>query len=148
MIPVRQTIFVATDPKGRGNCMAACLASLLEIPLHSAIDTTSDACRADWEGSIGRWLADRGLKLEDIWPDESEPAELADAYSIGSGPSPRGPFWHAVVCKSGRMVFDPHPSDDGLVSLERHQRLAELTATEMQLHAIGALFPVRRRLAA
>lgn len=118
MTPTRQTIFVATNPKGRGNCQSAAMASILDLPLSEVIDTASDECRDGgfWR-TINMWLAERGLKLESVDPDDPR---LQGRYSIGCGPSPRGPFHHAVVCKNGRMVFDPHPSDDGLIKIESH----------------------------
>ena len=131
MKPVRQTIFAANDPRGRGNCMSACLASLLEIPLAKTIDTTSNAVWLSWTGSIRRWLTGRGFKL--LWLEVDDP-RLDGAYSIGFGDSLRGPHLHTVVCKSGRMVFDPHPSDDGVEEILRHQLLAPLTEAEQREH--------------
>lgn len=133
MTPQRQTIFVATNPKGRGNCQSAAMASLLDLPLEEVIDTASDECRDEgfWQ-SVGDWLAGRGLKIVHVFPDEGTDA-LKGVYSIGCGPSPRGPFWHSVVCKNGVMVFDPHPSDDGLVSIERHDLLVPMTDVEKKM---------------
>ncbi|WP_158810444.1 hypothetical protein [Beijerinckia sp. L45] len=138
MIPTRQTIFVATSANGRGNCMAACLASILEVPLKQVLDTASDAVRDDWYGNIQTWLGDRGFRLVVIEPTDPR---LAGSYSIGVGPSPRGAFNHTVVCKSGVMVFDPHFSDDGVVQIDRQEILLLLTEAERALHARGALDP-------
>lgn len=136
MTPTRQTIFVADNPHGRGNCQSAAIASILDLPLSEVIDTASDECRANgfWE-SIEDWLADRGLKTVWVFPHrEGAQDRLRGVYSIGSGPSPRGPFWHAVVCKNGVMVFDPHPSDDGLLSIERHSLFVPMTEADIRLH--------------
>lgn len=132
MTPVRQTIFVATNPKGRGNCQSAAMASILDLPLDQVIDTASDECRDGgfWK-TIGDWLGDRGLKLVDVEPDDEC---LIGAYSIGCGPSPRGPFFHAVVCKNGRMVWDPHPSDDGLARIDSHDMIVPMTEVERKIH--------------
>ena len=136
MTPVRQTIFVATSANKRGNCMGACMASILELPLGVLIDTTSDEIRDDWYGAIQRWLGDRGLKIVVMRPDD---ARLAGSYSIGIGPSPRGHFNHAVVCRNGVMVFDPHPSDDGVVRFQRHEMIVPLSFAERTLHAAEAV---------
>jgi hypothetical protein len=134
VIPVRQTIFVATNPKGRGNCQSAAMASLLELPLDQVIDTASDDCRdGGFWVTIAAWLAHRGLKSVTLEPGD---ISLQGAYSIGSGPSPRGRFWHAVVCKNGQMVWDPHPSDDGLVSIESHDVFVPMSEAEKKLHAL------------
>jgi len=121
MIPVRQTRFVDTDEKGRGNCFSACLASILELPIESVIDSASDEVRQsdDWVGCINAWLEKyNNTKLSIVVDPES--TKLKGIYSIGSGPSPRGNFQHSVVCKNGVMVFDPHPSDDGVTQLKFH----------------------------
>ena len=118
MIPVRQTLFVDTHPKGRGNCMSACIASLLELPIDKVIDTTSDEVRSSgcWQQGIENWLEENHeMKMMLVSPSSSK---LEGVYSIGCGPSPRGDFYHAVVCKNGVMVFDPHPSDDGCKSFK------------------------------
>ena len=140
MTPSRQTIFVASHPKGRGNCKSACLASILDLPIDQVIDTTTDEVRevVGFHESIRLWLADRGLKLVTVCPKEGEEeaAELIGKYSIGCGGSPRGPFDHAVVCKNGVMVFDPHPSDDGLTDYRYHEVITPMSDAEIKLHQI------------
>jgi len=132
--PQRQTVFVADNPEGRGNCQSAVLASILDLPLDQVIDTAGDECRgAGFWPAIRRWLADRGLKMVSVDPGDER---LHGAYSSGCGPSPRGNFWHAVVCKSGVMVFDPHPSDDGCLSIERHDLIVPMTEAEKRLHQV------------
>lgn len=117
MKPVRQTLFVAEH--GRGNCQSAAMASLLELELHEVIDTADAANRIKgfWD-TIDDWLFSIGM--QQTFVQHGDP-RLEGCYSIGMGPSPRGDFWHAVVCKSGKMVWDPHPSDDGVKELVRHQ---------------------------
>lgn len=118
MIPVRQTKFVDTD--GMGNCQSACMASILELPLSEVLDTATKEVRdrGFWR-SVNEWLAERNLRIESYYPNHMK--ELPKGiYSIGCGPSPRGDYWHAVVCKNGIMVWDPHPSDDGVLSIERY----------------------------
>jgi len=134
MTPVRQTIFVDTNPKKRGNCQSAAMASILDLPLDQVIDTASDECRDGgfWK-TIGEWLASRGLKLVHMGPNDPR---LIGSYSIGSGPSPRGAFHHAVVCKHGHMVWDPHPSDDGVLRIEAHDVIAPMTDIEIRMHQL------------
>lgn len=139
MIPIRQTKFVATH--GAGNCQQAAMASLLELPLDDVIDTACPEMRARgfWE-SIRLWLADRGLKIVHVWPDDEAFEErLKGQYSIASGPSPRGPFHHAIVCKNGKMVWDVHPSDDGVLAIEKHELIVPMTAVEIQIHEFRKL---------
>lgn len=128
MKPVKQTIF----GERTGNCFAACIASILEVPL----DTVPNFCATsvtpegqDWLMAANQWLAGKGLALldVDIQPDGSlgRINALSDgAYCIISGKSPRGEFSHATV---GRyrldnksvthwldFVHDPHPSNEFL----------------------------------
>jgi hypothetical protein len=132
MTPQRQTVFVATNPKGWGNCQSAAMASVLDLPLDEVIDTASDEVRAGgfWE-PIYEWLAGRGLQIVSVQPGDER---LKDTYSIAAGPSPRGNFWHAVVCKNGVMVFDPHPSDDGLLEIKRHDMIVPMSEAETKMH--------------
>jgi hypothetical protein len=124
--PQRQTIFTADHPKGYGNCQSAAMASVLDLPIAEVIDTTSDEVRDNgfWK-PISDWLKARGMKMVNVNP--SNPL-LVGAYSIGYGKSPRGNFNHAVVCKNGVMVFDPHPSDDGVVELNNHDIIMPIGA--------------------
>ena len=121
MTPVRQTIFVADHPKGYGNCLSAAIASILDLPIGEVIDTTSDEVRdTGFWGPIYRWLAAHGWRVEHCGVGDQR---LSGVYSIGYGPSPRGKFSHAVVCKNGVMVWDPHPSDDGVLRITHHDLL-------------------------
>lgn len=68
MLPQRQTVFALEHPQGWGNCQSAAMASLLDLPLDQVIDTASEEVRAKgfWQ-SVDDWLADRGLKIENIF---------------------------------------------------------------------------------
>lgn len=103
MKPVMQTRFEV----GKGNCLNACVASLLELPLGvDGVPEDKEALRA--------WLLDRDMGILWVhgtamtWPG-------AGSFHIASGRSPRTPgIHHAIVCDfdpSGhlRYVHDPHP---------------------------------------
>jgi len=110
MTPTRQTIFGAD-----GNCMNACLATVLDIPLDAVPYPLNDDT-AFLPDKLNVWLATMGLAyIEFPWG----PMVLApDTYCIATGPADRG-FDHAVVCeivKEGEgltilWVHDPHPDD-------------------------------------
>lgn len=115
MIPVMQTNFDG------GNCLSACLASILELPLADVVDTTPPADTEGWSqwNLVIEWLRGRGLTL---WPMDGTLLRLVETYAgprlqphppcahyIGSGPSPRGSDYHAVVMYQGEIVHDPHP---------------------------------------
>lgn len=59
MKPVHQTNF----QRGTGNCFAACLASILEMPLEEVPNFChegSDADGSTWLERTARWLEERG----------------------------------------------------------------------------------------
>lgn len=109
MVPVTQTLF------GReGNCYAACLASILEIPIDRITGTHGGHL-----DPVNRFLAAHGLGIvrvtyrADAWERMNR-----GAWCVLAGKSPRGEFLHAVVGRDGRLVFDPHPSRDGIATFK------------------------------
>lgn len=108
MKPVTQTKFGGEE----GNCLQACLASILEIDIEEIPWFGADAF---WVDRKNEWLAQFDLAAIDIDVSSSYKGNWKYlGYHLINGPSPRGDFWHAVVGKNGRMVHDPHPSGDGL----------------------------------
>lgn len=109
--------------EGTDDCLRACLASILELPLHEVVDTSPPPGEIEGQSSwsqwnlVNGWLRERGWALWRIdgdhlkmmhtmagprlWPNPPGPY-------IGSGESPRGGF-HAVVMHLGEIVHDPHP---------------------------------------
>ena len=112
MKPVMQTV------NGRhGNCMSACLASIFEcdisdVPNFYAIAGDDDAM---WWGAVRDWLRPKGFGI--MFLELRDPAHLSmfDGWMIVSGKSTRG-LDHATVWKDGKMIHDPHPSNEGLVT--------------------------------
>ena len=105
MIEVFQTRFgVGPDaPENeRGNCYAACVASILELPLDATPDL-DDWSDDNWYGWL-LWYRSRGLyPLHVVGPPTDFPG-----YSIGTVGSPTWEgYKHAVVCYQGEPVFDP-----------------------------------------
>lgn len=117
MRPIDQTRFGDPD----GNCLSACLASLLELPLDEVPHFTGEG----WRHRLDEWLAARGQWVLAFAPPE--PSSLDDAaawldaavrgYAIVSGRSPRG-LLHATVWRGGELVHDPHPSRAGLLGVQ------------------------------
>lgn len=124
MRPTDQTVFGVPE----GNCTSACIASLLEVPIEEVphFGTTNA-----WSEALRKWLRPRGFDAL-FWqivaetpyrsiaaPDGtwlfSTHSYVPDGYYLLGGESARGP--HAVVAKSLEIVFDPHPSRAGLVSI-------------------------------
>jgi hypothetical protein len=111
MIPVDQTTFGMPH----GNCLSACVASLLHLPI-TQVPAFCDKPDIDWWKRLLEWLHERGwygLMLNP--PAGGKPPR---GYHIRSGKSPRGDFLHSVVARGDEIVHDPHPSRAGLESFE------------------------------
>jgi len=111
MKPVMQTKF--GDKKG--NCFAACLASLLEISIEEIPDFFNK--KEYWTKTCNDFLKTKGFCFVDINFDSSEMSYwiLRSGYSIVTGSSPRHNCLHAVVAYQGEIVHDPHPDKTGIV---------------------------------
>lgn len=110
MLPVYQTIFQSENVDG--NCLQACVASLLELDMAEVPNFSSYGDY--WFMELVKWGLNKGFLVLTI--DGYPPTEV---YSIVGGKSPRGDFTHAVVYgPNGNMVHDPHPSGDGLCENE------------------------------
>lgn len=122
---VDQTI-LAGDPKRKGNCVAACVASILGLPLDrvphfiefgihfgDSEDVKEVSHGSNWWAMMLGFLAGRGLwvveldKVTDADPDE---------FVLVAGMSPRG-VMHQVVYREGRLWHDPHPSRTGVLDV-------------------------------
>lgn len=111
MIPVDQTEFGQ-----RGNCMAACLASILEIDIQKVPDfyqSDVNEPRVGWWNELRQWLAGFGVAPLLLAGHES----LRDTWAIAGGRGPRE-FGHNVVWRNRQIVHDPHPSRAGLLEIE------------------------------
>ena len=117
---VYQTRFGGPDSDDPGNCWAACVATMLGIPLErvpEALRLEKDADKR-WD-AYQRFLSTFNLRaislsvpsehLDDYWE------ALGDALVHVAGPSPRDPSWnHGVIYCGGKLWHDPHPSGDGI----------------------------------
>jgi hypothetical protein len=120
MIPVTQT---KTHIPGeqRGNCMAACVASILELPIE-AIPDVDAVERAGWHFTnvLSSYLAvHHGLTYATV-PDYLMGGVRVPGYHVIGGPTVRTPatgIHHAVVGWDGKMVWDPHPARTGLTEV-------------------------------
>lgn len=74
-----------------------------------------------WYNTLMFWLASQGYSEEIIWPDKYEQwlKDNQDIPYMVSGKSSRG-VQHVVIYMNGKMIHDPHPSNEGLVELSEH----------------------------
>lgn len=115
MIPVKQSKLYAPDGIHNGNCLAAVLASMLELPLWMVPPFEDMFARHDWDERVVEWLRRMfGLRQRRI---DGHPSEGLPEFYMAIGPAARG-VHHIVIYSGGKMVHDPHPSDAGLVRVE------------------------------
>lgn len=115
MTPVDQALVHDPDNGQHGDCMRACIASLLDLPLLSVPHFAQDAAdgKADFWPAVADFCRQHGyshmiVKGQFIWAED-------EIYHMISGPSPRMVgVHHAVVGLNGQIHFDPHPSRAGL----------------------------------
>lgn len=122
MKPVNQTTFGGWDKpqEERGDCFAACVASIFEIPLEAAFQLTEIADRNDVDGDIwwaefNAWLAPLGLGAMLI-NYEGAPVphtEMPGYYlaTVNSTTLAEGEGHHTVVGFQGKVVHNPNPND-------------------------------------
>lgn len=115
MIPTTQTILHDPDNGLHGNCLSAVLASLLHMQIEEVPVFSSDR----WFKDLNAWLRPRGLAY--LWFQDQDFSRTLDAFGIEglhheiSGKTSRfSGVSHACVAEDGRLIFDPHPSRDGL----------------------------------
>lgn len=129
MTPVDQTRF----GHGAGNCLAACVASLLDLPITEVFDIPAGGKDPDYWSIVDGWLKERGLGLAYVDIRKHDSDELAASVRIpwGShymawGPSPRG-LEHSVIHCKGQLAHDPHPDRSGLTQVKAVAFLVRLT---------------------
>lgn len=107
-----------------GECVRAAYATILGLPIEAVPRFDPAVCDAVGEEQGDRerrWLATLGFDLFELSTEPHPmPQEVLDCVPavphLISGWSPRG-FGHRCVGVGGRVVFDPHPSRAGLVSV-------------------------------
>lgn len=116
MIPVKQSKLYAKDGIHNGNCFAACLASLLEVPLWMVPPFDDMFGRSDWRPRVDEWIM-RMFSMKLLRWDVGDELEEFPEFYIASGLSQRG-VQHSVIYSNGVMVHDPHFSDSGIAKVD------------------------------
>lgn len=147
MIPVNQskvTIFnEAGDMVQKGNCFAACIASIMERSITDVINIEELYCLPDWNKILIRWLRKQGWKwennsnfnyfhkLQDLNTVACRKFQYANADQIYlvSGLTVRSAQYnlhHVCIYKNGKLLHDPHPSKAGLITFEIFETIKPL----------------------
>jgi hypothetical protein len=115
-----QTTFADDAEATAGDCLAACVASLLGLPLSDVPNfALSDDGGLGWFLELRRFLARLGYGCW-VWFGAAGHVGVGSegTLAIAIGPSRRGDFPHAVVVRleeAGlRVIHDPNPSRLGL----------------------------------
>ncbi|MBL8578095.1 MAG: hypothetical protein JNK47_12780 [Mesorhizobium sp.] len=110
MTPVDQQYLAGNAEGIPGDCVRACVASILDLALADVPHFVA-ANDAYWAGALDDWCDNRGIELIHL------EGHFAFNFPVMlSGASPRSGR-HAVVGQGGGVLHDPHPSRDGLVGL-------------------------------
>ena len=118
MKPVIQTIISDPSKDVHGNCLGACLASIMELSIEE-VPKIQDMGQ-NWFPAFWDFLIKHGYMFHGT--GKSENVEVydkgVDGYYIVNGDSPRGFVrGHSVVYYKGKMVHDPHPDGTGLLKV-------------------------------
>lgn len=125
MSRVDQTIFV-NDPKRKGNCVSACVATLLGVPIDRVPHFVEYglALGDEPEDKVSNGNAWWAMMLGYFYGAGYELVEVAgigdaeqDEYLLVAGMSPRGVL-HQVIYRDGHLWHDPHPSRDGVIDVQ------------------------------
>lgn len=118
MNPIKQTQLHDPANGVHGNCLSAVLSSLLHVDI-ATIPNFIDP--QHWLQDLNAWLRPRGLAFLSF-PAVGFQETLAIFgieglhHEIGGMTRRFTDVGHSCVAKDGHLVFDPHPSDDGLNS--------------------------------
>jgi hypothetical protein len=113
--PIEQTIM--SSESGGGNCVAACIASVFEVPLKTVTVPLggSYAAVVDWTAINypGLYPINVEWDKKDWRPlKDVEPPTPFATYWIASVESPRTDGMHCIVMYGRNAVWDPHPRRD------------------------------------
>jgi hypothetical protein len=125
MTPVKQSKLYVPDGIHNGNCYAACLASLLDLPLWMVPPWEDMFGRGAWYQRTEEWLQ-RMFGLT-ILRTKGHEVEAMPEFYIANGLSPRD-VYHSVIFSAGKLVHDPHPSNAGIAEVEWTWHLAKKEA--------------------
>lgn len=113
MKEVYQTIFKPP----LGNCLQACIASLLELPLEG-VPNFMEAGDDAWWAEYSIWMIEEaGVQPLGLTPGGWVP----HGWHLIVGSSPRGDWDHVVVGFQGNIVHDPYPDGEPLLDVKYYE---------------------------
>lgn len=157
MRPILQTQLYGDNAIGNGNCVAAAMASILELPLWMIPPWEQMFARNDWQVRRREWLAQMlGLEVVTLYASRRHPGRFSTCYWEEDGeeyvyvePDDLPEFYiacgltvrksqHATVYSKGQMVHDPHYSGAGILEVERIEYFRALPESGATRFAVPA----------
>lgn len=117
MKPVDQTKF----GHGEGNCFAAAIASVLELPIDLVPGVTPDEAWGSYMERLRAWLSEHDHNYIEVKHDGFESHDKRHwGWHLICAKGPRNrdtgqAIYHAVVGFNGDLKHDPHPSRRGVL---------------------------------
>ena len=111
MNPIYQTIFTVPG----GNCLQACLASILNLPLES-VPHFANIENDDWWIQCQDWCRQFGIYPIYIPADGVKDPYFLKGYHLITGETSAG-HSHVVVGCDGKVVHNPIPEGTGLAKI-------------------------------
>lgn len=106
-------VMMSRPNEGDGDCLMACVASVLEVEL-STLPNITVTRQDQWYTILSDALRPLGYRFVEF---SNEPPVNPPGYAIAFGFSPRTDNPHACVALHGDVVHDPHPTGDGLAGI-------------------------------
>lgn len=106
MIPVKQTI----RGTGNGNCLAACIASLLHCSIEEIPELTGNESQSEQDFVLNQWLRKKGLQLVRFEIPRNQAIEfftVAEDFYYVQYVRTLPDEGHAAIGKNGEIIFDP-----------------------------------------
>ncbi len=119
MTPVNQLVLHDPANGQYGDCMRACVASLLNLPAKEVPHFYANGDDTEFAKELNIFLRQQGLVelnlkyRKDFFKPEYVFRGQKDIYHIIVGKTSGG-LWHAVVGRDGQLVHDPGPDKRGL----------------------------------
>lgn len=117
---IKQTKISSQDGTVNGNCFSTCLSILTNVDIE--LIPMFEEMGQSWHQPFFEFLKEHNFEFEGTGHklEKLKKYEGIDGYVIVFGKSPREYVkrGHSVIYKHGDFYFDPHPSNDGLTSVD------------------------------
>lgn len=130
---------------GHGNCLNACVASILELKLNEASNILPNT-GGDWHQAWNDFLAEKGYRFATFFSVDDDDDSPPKGYSIATvytdriypdtHPKAGKQIAHAVVMFDGVLVHDPYPLGSTITQILYYKTLVPLTEAQKTLKRV------------